>query len=442
MLPKLPTIEEAARLMRQKELTPLDLVEHCLVRIAQFEDRIHAWVLVDEEGARKEAKRLTDMLARGEDRGPLHGIPIGIKDIIDVAGWQTKCGSKLRENVAPAEKDATVVANLRKAGAIILGKTVTTEFACFDPPPTRNPWNLNHTPGGSSSGSAAAVAMEMCMAALGTQTGGSIIRPAAYCGACGFKPEFDGDIMAGVFPFTKRLDHVGPLARSVADLAAVHWAYRGLPQFDWRMLTAPIPRLTVCEPFFRDNSAIDVWKLFEAAVKKLKDAGAEIANCELPPEFNRVHEMHRRIMAVEAAMIHRAEFERAPEAYSFHIRTLVEEGLKVTAIEYEDALAHHRRFRERHPQWVQNSIANMDGLLIPATPTPAPATLQTTGDPKFNSPWSYSGTGATTIPIGLSADGLPIGLQILGGFDFAIAIAERCEQILSFSATPLLLTER
>lgn len=441
MLPKLPTIAEAARLMRAGELTPLDLVEHCLGRIAQFEDRIHAWVLVDEEGAWKEAKRQTEMLAHGEELGPLHGIPIGIKDIIDVAGWQTKCGSRLRENVPPAEKDATVVANLRKAGAIILGKTVTTEFACFDPPPTRNPWNLNHTPGGSSSGSAAAVAMELCMAALGTQTGGSIIRPAAYCGICGFKPHYDAEIMAGIFPLTKRLDHVGPFARTMADAARVHWAYRDLPQFDWHVPTAAIPRLAVCEPFFKENSASDVWDQFVSAVRKLEEAGAAIDYCELPPEFHGVHEMHRRIMAVEAAMVHRADFERSPEAYSFHIRSLVEEGLKVTAIEYDDALAHHRTFRERFPQWVQNSTARMDGFLIPATPTAAPGVLQTTGDPKFNSPWSYAGIEAATIPIGLNADGLPIGLQILSGFDSALAVAEQIQHVLPFSATPLLLQE-
>ena len=179
MLPTLPSIADAQTLMRQGKLRPIDLVEHCLGRIHQFEDHIHAWVMVDEEGARKEAQRLGKMLDDGQEPvGPLHGIPIGIKDIIDVAGWPTLCGSKLRAGHV-AEKDAAVVANLRKAGAIILGKTVTTEWATFDPPATRNPSNLNHTPGGSSSGSAAAVAMEMCMASLGTQTGGSIIRPAS-----------------------------------------------------------------------------------------------------------------------------------------------------------------------------------------------------------------------------------------------------------------------
>ena len=152
--------------------------------------------------------------------GPLHGIPVGIKDIIDVAGWPTKCGSPLREGHV-AERDAAVVTSLRKAGAIILGKTVTTEWAGFDPPPTRNPWNLDHTPGGSSSGSAAAVAAEMCLAALGTQTGGSIIRPAAFCGVAGLKPGFGEVAMDGIAPLTLHLDHVGPIARRVSDLYVV-----------------------------------------------------------------------------------------------------------------------------------------------------------------------------------------------------------------------------
>src|SRR3954447_12747772 len=221
MLPELPSIADAQILMRRGELRPIDLVEHCLGRIHQFEDQIHAWVMVDEEGARNEARRLGKMLDDGQEPvGPLHGIPIGIKDIIDVAGWPTLCGSKLREGHV-ASRDAAVVAALRKAGAIILGKTVTTEWACFDPPPTRNPWNLDHTPGGSSSGSAAAVAMEMCLAALGTQTGGSIIRPASYCGVSGLKPGFGELPMDGIAPLTRHLDHVGPIARRVSDLYMV-----------------------------------------------------------------------------------------------------------------------------------------------------------------------------------------------------------------------------
>src|SRR5438045_6953120 len=187
MMPELPSIAKAAHDMREDRLRPSELVEHCLARIEQLESDVHAWVLIDPAGARREAERLDRLANDGDWLGPLHGIPIGIKDIIDVAGWPTKCGSPLREHHL-ADRDAVVVASLRKSGAILLGKTVTTEWACFDPPPTRNPWNLNRTPGGSSSGSAAAVATDMCLAALGTQTGGARIRPAAVCGVAVLTP--------------------------------------------------------------------------------------------------------------------------------------------------------------------------------------------------------------------------------------------------------------
>ena len=452
MLPKLPTIEEAGRLMRHKELTPLDLVEHCLGRIAQFEDRIHAWVLVDEEGARKEAKRQTDMLARGEDLGPLHGIPIGIKDIIDVAGWQTKCGSKLRENVAPAEKDATVVASLRKAGAIILGKTVTTEFACFDPPPTRNPWNLDHTPGGSSSGSAAAVAMEMCMAALGTQTGGSIIRPAAYCGVCGFKPSFsfvgsfDGRD-EGVMPLTLHLDHVGPIARSVTDLDLVTKVILhrddALWSANWEYATRP--RLAFCERFFQENSSAEVWNVFTGAMGRLREHGLVIEQVETPQGFESVHAMHRLIMAAEAAAVHRREFARRSNDYSPHVARLIDEGLRITAIDYAEALFHRHRFSRDLWQWFEADVSQtIDAVLIPATPTVAPTT-ETTGDPKFNSPWSYAGTPSAIIPIGVTGSGLPVGMQILGqwgGFnEQTLAVTKYCQPIVGSNERPPLLEE-
>src|SRR5437588_6187061 len=175
------TIHEAADAIRQRKITPVDLVEQCLANIDRWEEKVRAWVFVDREGALAEAKRLSGELERGQYRGPLHGIPIGVKDIFDVFDWPTAAGSKLWAN-SIARQDATVVKRLREAGVVLLGKTVTTQYASFDPPVTRNPWNLERTPGGSSSGSAAAGACGMCLGALGSQTGGSITRPAAYCG--------------------------------------------------------------------------------------------------------------------------------------------------------------------------------------------------------------------------------------------------------------------
>ncbi|MHB8866611.1 MAG: amidase, partial [Pirellulaceae bacterium] len=211
------TLTHARDAIESGAAKPIDLVERCLAAIDRWDDDLKAWVHVDRAGARAAAKALTNAPWEDALRGPLYGIPIGIKDIIDVAGMPTRAGSPLRQQHV-ADADAEIVARLRAAGAIILGKTVTTQFACFDPPETRNPRNLQRSPGGSSSGSAVAVATGMCLAALGTQTGGSIIRPASYCGVVGFKPTFGAWSMKGIVPVSVHLDHVGPLAMAVEDI--------------------------------------------------------------------------------------------------------------------------------------------------------------------------------------------------------------------------------
>ncbi|MCL4194749.1 MAG: amidase, partial [Thermoguttaceae bacterium] len=212
-----PAIRQLADEIRQGRLQPIELLDRCLDRIDRFDGEVLAWVAVDEAGARRDAEQMAREAAEGRWRGPLHGIPIGVKDIIDVGGLPTRAGSPLREHHV-AQADAPLVAALRRAGAVIIGKTVTVEFACFDPSPTRNPWNLEHTPGGSSSGSAAAVAMDMCPAALGTQTGGSLVRPAGYCGVATFKPSLGRLNTEGIIPVSPHLDQPGPMARSVDDL--------------------------------------------------------------------------------------------------------------------------------------------------------------------------------------------------------------------------------
>src|SRR5438876_1233363 len=212
------TIHEAAAAIRAGTLTPVDLLEQCLARIDVYEPHVRAWVVIDRDGAREQAERLTAELKRGQNRGPLHGIPIGVKDIIDVFDLPTGCGSKLWAN-SIARQDATVVKRLRQAGAVILGKTVTTAYAFLDPPVTRNPWNLSRTPGGSSSGSAAAVACGMCLGALASQTGGSTTRPASFCGVCSLKPTYRSVSVDGVVPLAPSLDHIGAIASCVRDLA-------------------------------------------------------------------------------------------------------------------------------------------------------------------------------------------------------------------------------
>ncbi|MCI0704838.1 MAG: amidase, partial [Planctomycetia bacterium] len=225
-MPEPQTITEAAEFIRKGELSPSELLEQCLGRIDKYESRVKAWVHLDRQGAREQAERLTAELKRGESRGPLHGIPVGVKDIIDVFDMPTGCGSKLWAN-SYARRDATCVERLRQAGAVIMGKTVTTAYASFDPPVTRNPWNLERTPGGSSSGSAAAVACGMCLGALASQTGGSITRPASYCGVYSLKPTYGRVSVDGVLPLAPSMDHVGVMANCVRDLAILFQAIAG-----------------------------------------------------------------------------------------------------------------------------------------------------------------------------------------------------------------------
>jgi len=428
------TLTALAARIRSGELSPVELVEHCLARIDRLEDRLHAWVLVNRDGARAAARRATEAVARGRALGPLHGIPIGIKDIIDVAGWPTLAGSRVRGNRA-AEYDAPLVAQLRAAGAIFLGKTVTTEFACFDPPPTRNPWNLGRTPGGSSSGSAAAVAVEMCVAAIGSQTGGSITRPATFCGVAGLKPTFGCVSLEGLVPVSPRLDHPGPIGRSAADLGVLLRviAMPGAQLAAGARLTRP-PRIGWLKDFFVSEASPPVRAATQTAVEQLRSSGATIEPVGLPPSFARVHEMHLRIMASDAAAYHRSTFDSQPDLYGRHISQLIRTGEKVAPAAYAEAVEHQQTFRRE----MQKLAAAYDGLLAPATVTPAP-TPETTGDPRFNSPWSFAGLPVVSIPCSLADDGLPCGLQFIGPPNADLALVELaawCEAKLGFQVEP------
>ncbi|MDZ4780974.1 MAG: amidase [Planctomycetia bacterium] len=429
-------------------LRPIDLVDRCLASIKQHEPAIHAWVKVDERGARQAAQALGDELERGQSRGPLHGIPIGIKDIFDVAGWPTKAGSSLRAQHVAAE-DATVVARLRAGGAILLGKTVTTEYACFDPSVTHNPWNPAHTPGGSSAGSAASVALGMCLAAVGSQTGGSITRPASYCGVAGIKPTFGLLDLGGVVPVSFHLDHAGAMARSVSDLAAMllvmstPTAEEGVPHDAPHVNYlaagegARMPRLGVIEPFFLERCDDTVKAGFRQAIDNLRQGGVHIVAVAPPTSFADLLPLHRKIMAVEAAAYHRAAFEANRPAYGKQIAGLIDEGLRMPAYEYAMAIRHLEWYREH--AW--DDLPEIDALVTPATTTPAPARLDTTGDPQFNSPWSYAGLPTVSIPCGLSREGLPIALQLIGPKLSELTLlsaAAWCERRLRFEAEPAL----
>lgn len=458
MISSLPTIAKAAEQIRSGEVSPLDLVEFCLSRIEQYEDRIHAWVLVDADGARAEAQRQAEMLELGFELGPLAGIPIGIKDIIDVAGWPTKAGSPLREGHV-AKADAPLVRYLRDAGAIILGKTVTTQFASFDPPPTRNPWNLDRTPGGSSSGSAAAVALGMCMAAIGSQTGGSIIRPASYCGVAGLKPTFGRVSLDGVVPLSPQLDHAGPIARCVDDLFAIFgtignifemltakpsvypFNHQSFDPFGFENLGSEPPprRFHAIESYFMENATPEVRSITRLVLAKLQDAWSEEQTIRLPASFDEVHVQHYRVMAYGAAEYHRRDYEANQAAYAPNIAKLIEDGLATPREDYLTALEHRRRFQED----VDAMLSGGSIAVMPSTSTTAPS-LDTTGDPKFNSPWSYSGHPSITIPCGITADGMPCGLQLIGSRNCEAKLLQAatwCEERIGFKHHPSLLDD-
>jgi aspartyl-tRNA(Asn)/glutamyl-tRNA(Gln) amidotransferase subunit A len=425
-----PTLTQARHAMEDGSVDPIELVDGCIAAIDRREGELQAWVHVDRNGARAAARELTGARRGGAVRGPLFGIPFGIKDIIDVAGMPTRAGSPLRQQHV-ADADADIVARLRAAGAIMLGKTVTTQFACFDPPETRNPWNPERTPGGSSSGSAVAVATGMCLAALGTQTGGSIIRPAAYCGVVGLKPTWGAWSMQGIVPVSFQLDHVGPLATGIEDIWHIWRAVSGGSPGGPAELLPPerAPILHLPTGSFLDPCDRTVWSVFEASVRRLAAQGATVVREELPSCLEDALRMHRRIMVVELAQYHSQAFAKNPSQYAAGIAELIREGWRTPATDYAVA----RRHREMCMAAIDQVQAEEPRLWItPATTSVAPGRA-TTGSPALNSPWSYCGLPAVTFPSGGTHDGLPVGLQLVGrrqGESSLLEAARWCEAAL------------
>jgi aspartyl-tRNA(Asn)/glutamyl-tRNA(Gln) amidotransferase subunit A len=435
------TIHQAAEQLRHGEITPVDLLERCLVQIDRYEANIRAWVFVDREGARAEAERRTAELRQGQRRGPLHGIPIGVKDIFDVFDWPTSAGSRLWGQ-SIARRDATVVQRLRTAGAVFLGKTVTTQYASFDPPPTRNPWNPGRTPGGSSSGSAAGIACGMCLGALGSQTGGSITRPASYCGVAGCKPTFGRVSTAGVVPLAPSMDHPGPMAGCVRDLALLLQVMAGPDPYDPLCARRPVPdlsavldkplpapRLGRLRGLFEDRAEPAVRTLMDQVTRTLAGAGAALREVALPAGFADVVACHRTVMAVEGAAFHADRLRRHPDDYLPKVRALLEEGLSCPAPEYARCKEHQRQLTHD----VLACLDGVDALLCPATTGPAPP-ADSTGDPAFQAPWSYTGLPTISFLAGWSPDGLPLALQLVGPpwkEASLFAAAAWCEQVLA-----------
>ncbi len=377
--------------------------------------------------------------------GPLAGIPVGVKDLIATADMITTNGSPLYADHLP-DADAWVVARLRALGAVIVGKTVTTEFAWRQPGPTRNPWNPAHTPGGSSSGSAAAVAAGIVPVALGTQTLGSIIRPAAFCGVVGMKPSHGAIARTGVQPLAGSLDHIGVFARSVCDAGyLLGWLVgsdAGDPQagsmpgwaidIDAGVAPAVQPRIAVMRTALFDNASLAQQQLLQASANAFRSAGATVTALELPAAYDGVWDDAMILLEAEAAVVYGALCERSGALISHHMHALVERGRRLRAETYLQARARQAALRTT----LGTLLADHDAILTLPAAGAAPLGLDDTGDARFCTPWSFLGVPAIALPAGLASNGLPLGIQLVAAYRqdlHLLRVARWCETVLGFS---------
>lgn len=441
------SLRDAAAAIRSGRLTAGALVEACLRRIDALEPALQAWVTVDRAGALETAAGLDADARAGRFRGPLHGVPVGLKDIFHVAGVTTTGGARGFADSVPGE-DAASVARLRAAGAVVLGKLQTTEFAMADPAVTRNPWNPGRTPGGSSAGSAAAVAARMVPGALGSQTVGSTLRPAAFCGVVGLKPTYGRVSRRGVLPVSWSLDHVGIFARTVADAAALLDVLAGHdpgdpgssalppPDLGGVLGDAPVraPRLGLIGEPFRERAAPEMARHLDALAERLAGAGATIEPVRLPAILPALLSAVQIVMRAEAAAVHAEGYRAHAAEYRPRIRAAIEAGQCIDAPLYLRA----QRVRRQARRELGGLLRRYDALVMPAAPGPAPDP-STTGDASFNAPWSGIGVPSIAVPTGLAPDGLPLGTQLVAA-PFAearlMAVARWVEAVVGFAAAP------
>ena len=416
-------LREAVERIRTGVLTSEDYTSALLERIAQCEPRIHAFAWLDRAAALEKARVADRRHAAGEQLGLLHGIPVGIKDIIATAGIPTEMGSALFAGRVP-KQSATVVQRIQAAGGFVLGKTVTAELAYFHPGATRNPWNAAHTPGGSSMGSAAAVAAGAVPLALGTQTNGSVIRPAAFCGCIGYKPSAGLLGRSGIQPFSPTLDQVGVFTRSVEDAALAVAALIGPDPDDvasdaeacgrarlWPLApsSAP-PRLAAVRSPVWGQAEPAQQELFVASVARLRAAGASVEEVELPAAFGAAHAVQRTIMYAEGARTLGTLQAEHRAALSDALNRLIDEGRAIGDTALATALAERRVLQDRLARF----LAGYDAIVTPPARGEAPATREHTGDPVFCTIWTLVAAPALTLPAGRGPQGLPLGLQVVG----------------------------
>lgn len=416
---RLDALSVAARL-RDGEIAAEEYVAALLARIDEVEPTVQAWAYLDRRDALAQACELDERRAMGRPIGPLHGLAVGIKDIIDVRGMPTEDGTPLHAGRI-ATDDATLVTRLKEAGAVILGKTVTTELATYAPGKTRNPHNPEHTPGGSSSGSAAAVAAGMVPLAVGTQTNGSVLRPAAYCGVVGFKPSFGSISRQGILTQSPPLDQPGVFARNVVDAALLAEALLGFDAADAATTPGPRPplsRIAASDPPLPPRLAFVPTALWEETSADTREAFAELVaflgdsvrRFDLPEKSRDALAWHQTVMEADLAGSFEVEYDNGRERLSESLRGQIERGRRVTAVDYRRALS-------RIP--ILNAgfdplFDEVDALLTPATAGTAPAGLDATGSPMFCTLWTFCGMPCVSLPLASGADGLPLGVQLVG----------------------------
>jgi Asp-tRNA(Asn)/Glu-tRNA(Gln) amidotransferase A subunit family amidase len=413
---------EARERLEKGEFSAAELTAAYVKRINARENEIGAFAFFDEAVAMKYAKTLDDYRGTGRALGPLHGLPVGVKDIIDTADMPTENGTVLDAGRRPA-KDAELVRRLRAAGAVIMGKTVTTELAYFSPGRTRNPHRLDHTPGGSSSGSAAAVAAGMLPLAIGSQTFGSVIRPASFCGVVGFKPTFGLISRAGVRTLSPSLDTIGVFANSIADAALLADALAGHDPadadtrfhapprlFDTALTKPPVtPAIAFVKTLMWDEAEAATKEALAEIVEALGPACTEVA---LPDVFREWAGAHRALMRAEMARHLDPYYRRGKDQLSDQLRALLEDGYAITAVAYLEA----RDWRVALRHGLDQVFDRFDAILTPAATGEAPPGLNATGNPIFNGLWTFCGVPAITLPLLQGQSGLPLGVQLIGRY--------------------------
>lgn len=418
------SLTELSISLRNNTLSLEDYITQTCQRLDSVDKQVKAFL--PEKNRKKrllaEAEELLEQYPQPSGRPTLFGILIGVKDMFYTDGFSTRAGSQLPVK-AFSGQEAAAVTSLKQAGALILGKTHTTEFAYFSPGPTHNPSNLDHTPGGSSSGSAAAVAAGFCPLALGTQTIASIIRPAAYCGIIGFKPTYNRISTAGVIPFSQSVDHVGFFAQ---DLAGINLAASVLiGDWDTTIRTTSKPRIYLPSDAFLVQAEYDSFNRFYEKLDILTDRGYEVTTYPLFKDVNAINRVHRELIAAEFARNHKAWFKEYGELYSEPSQELYKQGAKVS----KNALAADLAIMQTYRQSVREIMSRegVDVWISPATTSAAPKGLASTGSPLMSLPWTFTGLPSLTLPVAKATNGMPLGLQVIGGYG-------RDERLLQYAA--------